>query len=264
MKAYLELLREVRDTGAPKGDRTGTGTRSLFGRQLRFRLADGFPLLTTKRIHLRSVVAELLWFLRGDTNLSYLHRHGVSIWDEWADAEGELGPIYGSQWRAWKGPDGRPIDQLADVLSRIESDPDSRRLIVSAWNAGELERMALPPCHLLFQFYVAGGRLSCQMYQRSADIFLGLPFNIASYALLTQMVAQVAGLEAHELVVSLGDVHLYANHLEQANLQLEREPYPPPRLELNPAVRSIDGFEYGDVRIVDYRHHAAIPAPVAV
>ncbi|MCE2390667.1 MAG: thymidylate synthase [Proteobacteria bacterium] len=264
MKAYLELLREVRDTGAHKGDRTGTGTRSLFGRQLRFRLADGFPLLTTKRIHLRSVVAELLWFLRGDTNLSYLHRHGVSIWDEWADAEGELGPIYGSQWRAWKGPDGRPIDQLADVLSRIESDPDSRRLIVSAWNAGELERMALPPCHLLFQFYVAGGRLSCQMYQRSADIFLGLPFNIASYALLTQMVAQVAGLEAHELVVSLGDVHLYANHLEQANLQLEREPYPPPRLELNPAVRSIDGFEYGDVRIVDYRHHAAIPAPVAV
>ena len=264
MKAYLELLREVRDTGAHKGDRTGTGTRSLFGRQLRFRLADGFPLLTTKRIHLRSVVAELLWFLRGDTNLSYLHRHGVSIWDEWADAEGELGPIYGSQWRAWKGPDGRPIDQLADVLSRIESDPDSRRLIVSAWNAGELERMALPPCHLLFQFYVAGGRLSCQMYLRSADIFLGLPFNIASYALLTQMVAQVAGLEAHELVVSLGDVHLYANHLEQANLQLEREPYPPPRLELTPAVRSIDGFEYGDVRIVDYRHHAAIPAPVAV
>jgi thymidylate synthase len=264
MKQYLELLAEVRRHGTPKRDRTGTGTLSLFGRQLRFDLAAGFPAVTTKRLHLPSVFHEILWFVRGDTDLAYLHEHGVTIWDEWADAEGRLGPIYGAQWRAWEADGGRRIDQLARVLDEIHSNPDSRRLVVSAWNVGSLERMALQPCHVLFQFYVAGGRLSTQMYQRSADVFLGLPFNIAGYALLTHMVAQVSGLEAGELIISLGDVHLYANHVEQADLQLSREPLPLPRLVLNPQRKSLFDFEIGDIRLEGYRSHPRIPAPVAV
>jgi thymidylate synthase len=264
MKQYLELLAEVRRHGTPKRDRTGTGTLSLFGRQLRFDLAAGFPAVTTKRLHLPSVFHEILWFVRGDTDLRYLHEHGVTIWDEWADAEGRLGPIYGAQWRAWEADGGRRIDQLARVLDEIHSNPDSRRLVVSAWNVGSLERMALQPCHVLFQFYVAGGRLSTQMYQRSADVFLGLPFNIAGYALLTHMVAQVSGLEAGELILSLGDAHLYANHVEQADLQLSREPLPLPRLALNPQRKSLFDFEIGDIRLEGYRSHPRIPAPVAV
>ena len=264
MEAYLELLRHVRDRGVRKQDRTGTGTLSVFGWQSRHDLRKGFPALTTKRLHLRSIFHELLWFLRGDTNVRSLHENGVTIWDEWADAAGELGPIYGAQWRAWRTTDGRVIDQIASVEEEIRRNPDSRRLIVSAWNVGELERMALPPCHLLFQFYVADGRLSCQLYQRSADVFLGVPFNLASYALLTQMMAQVTGLEPGEFVHTLGDAHLYMNHLEQADLQLSRTPYELPRLELRRDVKSICDFSYDDIRLVDYRAHPAISAPVAV
>jgi thymidylate synthase len=264
MQAYLDLLREVRARGVPKRDRTGTGTLSLFGRQLRFDLGAGFPLVTTKRVHWKSVLHELLWFLRGDCNVRYLHEHGVTIWDEWADTDGNLGPIYGYQWRSWPAADGRKLDQIARVMDELRSNPDSRRLIVSAWNVGELERMALAPCHVMFQLYVAGGRLSCQVYQRSADVFLGLPFNIASYALLTRMVAQAADLEPAELVHVLGDVHLYLNHLEAAETQLAREPRPAPELRLNPSVRSLFDFCEADVELRGYEPHPSIPAPVAV
>jgi thymidylate synthase len=264
METYLELLRHVRNHGTRKGDRTGTGTLSVFGWQSRYDLARGFPALTTKRLQLRSIFHELFWFIRGDTNVRSLHENKVGIWDEWANADGDLGPIYGAQWRAWPTADGRTIDQLSAVEEEIRRNPDSRRLIVSAWNVGELERMALPPCHLLFQFYVAEGRLSCQVYQRSADIFLGVPFNIASYALLTHMMAESTGLRAGELVHTLGDAHLYLNHLEQADLQLSRTPYELPRLELRPGVKSVADFRYEDVRLVDYRAHPAIAAPIAV
>lgn len=264
MKAYLDLLRDVLENGVAKDDRTGTGTRSVFGRQVRFDLAQGFPLVTTKRLHLKSIVHELLWFLRGDTNIAYLRQHGVTIWDEWADAGGELGPVYGRQWRAWPTPDGGHIDQIRRVINEIRRNPHSRRLLVSAWNVADLDAMALQPCHALFQFYVADGRLSCQLYQRSADIFLGVPFNIASYALLTHMVAQVTGLQAGEFVHTFGDLHLYSNHVEQAREQLAREPYPLPHLRLNPDVKDIDGFRYGDIAVEDYRCHPAIKAPVAV
>jgi thymidylate synthase len=263
MQAYLDLLREVLERGTPKADRTGTGTRSLFGWQMRFDLAAGFPLVTTKKLHLRSIIHELLWFLRGETNIAYLKQHGVSIWDEWADADGELGPVYGRQWRAWPGPDG-PIDQIRWVLDEIRRNPDSRRLIVSAWNVAELPKMALMPCHTMFQFHVAGGRLSCQLYQRSGDIFLGVPFNIASYALLTQMVAQVSGLAVGDFVHTLGDAHLYSNHLEQARTQLARAPRPLPTLRLNPAIDDLFAFRFDDIEIVDYDPHPAIRAPVAV
>jgi thymidylate synthase len=264
MQAYLDLLRHVLDQGADKADRTGTGTRSVFGYQMRFDLAAGFPLVTTKKLHLRSIVHELLWFLKGDTNIGYLREHGVTIWDEWADPNGDLGPVYGKQWRRWATPDGRVIDQIADVIERIKRDPDSRRLIVSAWNVAEIPQMALAPCHALFQFYVANGKLSCQLYQRSADIFLGVPFNIASYALLTHMVAQVCDLAVGDFVHTLGDAHLYANHLEQAKLQLTRAPLPLPKLQLNPKVRSIDAFRFEDIVIAGYQSHPAIKAPIAV
>jgi thymidylate synthase len=264
MRPYLDLLRHILDHGTAKGDRTGTGTLSVFGYQMRFDLAAGFPLVTTKRLHLRSIVHELLWFLSGSTNVRYLQENGVTIWDEWADEEGELGPVYGRQWRSWPTPQGETIDQISLVIERIRRDPDSRRLIVSAWNVGEIERMNLPPCHALFQFYVAGGRLSCQLYQRSADAFLGVPFNIASYALLTAMIAQVTDLAPGEFIHTLGDAHLYSNHLEQARLQLTREPRPLPRLVLNPAVRSIFDFRYEDIAIEGYDPHPAIKAPVAV
>jgi len=264
MRQYLELLRHVLEHGTEKSDRTGTGTRSVFGWQMRFDLADGFPLVTTKKVHLKSIVHELIWFLRGETNTRYLKENGVSIWDEWADANGELGPVYGKQWRSWTCPDGRVVDQIAWVVDEIRRNPDSRRLIVSAWNVADLPRMALQPCHMMFQFYVAGGRLSCQMYQRSGDIFLGVPFNIASYALLTQMVAQATGLVPGDFVHTLGDAHLYSNHFVQAREQLAREPRPLPKLALNPDVRSLIDFHYEDVVITDYRPHAAIKAPVAV
>jgi thymidylate synthase len=264
MHTYLDLVRRVLETGVEKTDRTGTGTLSVFGAQLRFDLSEGFPILTTKKLHLRSIFYELLWFLRGETNVRFLQENGVRIWNEWADAEGELGPVYGSQWRSWPGPDGKPIDQIARVLDAIKTDPDSRRLIVSAWNVSELDRMALPPCHLLFQFYVAGGKLSCQLYQRSADLFLGVPFNIASYAALTMMVAQVCGLEPGDFVHTLGDTHLYLNHLDQAREQLTREPYPLPRLRLNPDVCSISDFRYEDFELVDYVAHPHIKAPISV
>ncbi|HUW52352.1 MAG TPA: thymidylate synthase [Rhodanobacter sp.] len=264
MRAYLDLLRHVLDHGVEKGDRTGTGTRSVFGWQMRFDLAEGFPLVTTKKLHLKSIVHELIWFLRGDTNIAYLKEHGVRIWDEWADANGDLGPVYGQQWRAWPTADGGVIDQIAGVIEEIRRNPDSRRLIVSAWNVGELPKMALLPCHSLFQFYVAGGKLSCQLYQRSGDIFLGVPFNIASYALLTHMVAQVCGLGVGDFVHTLGDAHLYNNHVEQARLQLSREPRPLPRLRLNEQVRSIDDFRYEDIAIEGYAPHPAIKAAVAV
>jgi thymidylate synthase len=264
MQIYLDLLRDVLENGARKGDRTGTGTLSVFGRQIRMDLAEGFPLLTTKKLHVKSIVHELLWFLRGDTNTAYLKEHGVSIWDEWADENGELGPVYGKQWRAWPAPDGRGIDQIARVIEQIRHNPDSRRMIVSAWNVGELERMALMPCHALFQFYVANGKLSCQLYQRSADIFLGVPFNIASYALLTCMMAQVCGLERGDFVHTFGDLHLYSNHVEQAREQLTRTPRPLPKLVLNPDVQSLFDFRFEDIRIVEYDPLPAIKAPVAV
>ena len=264
MKQYLDLLRHVLEHGTEKADRTGTGTRSVFGWQMRFDLAQGFPLVTTKKLHLKSIVHELIWFLRGDTHIGYLKDHGVSIWDEWADADGELGPVYGKQWRSWSCPDGRVVDQIAWVLAEIRRNPDSRRLIVSAWNVADLPRMALQPCHTMFQFYVADGRLSCQLYQRSGDIFLGVPFNIASYALLTQMVAQVSGLQTGDFVHTLGDAHLYSNHFDQAREQLARDPRPLPRLVLNPDVRSLFDFRYEDVAIEGYAPHAAIKAPVAV
>jgi len=264
MRQYLDLLQHVLDHGACKADRTGTGTRSIFGHQMRFDLQAGFPLVTTKKLHVRSIIYELLWFLRGETNVRYLHEHRVSIWDEWADGEGELGPVYGRQWRSWPRADGGSIDQISQVIETIRDEPDSRRLIVSAWNVADLPRMALPPCHLLFQFYVAEGRLSCQLYQRSADIFLGVPFNIASYALLTMMTAQVTGLQPGEFVHTFGDAHLYNNHIEQARLQLSREPRPLPRVRLNPEVRSIFDFQYEDFHLEDYDPYPTIRAPIAV
>jgi len=264
MHQYLELMRHVKDRGVRKTDRTGTGTLSVFGHQMRFDLAAGFPLVTTKKLHLRSIIHELLWFLRGDTNIQYLRDNGVTIWDEWADSNGELGPIYGYQWRSWPTPAGAHIDQISQVVEQIKKTPDSRRLIVSAWNVADLERMALPPCHAFFQFYVAEGKLSCQLYQRSADIFLGVPFNIASYALLTLMIAQVTGLQAGEFVHTLGDAHLYLNHLEQTELQLQRTPFSLPRMSLNPAVNSIFDFRYDDFELVGYQSHPAIKAVVAV
>ena len=264
MQAYLDLLRHVRDHGVEKSDRTGTGTKSVFGHQMRFDLSAGFPVLTTKKLHLRSIIYELLWFLQGDTNTRYLKENGVSIWDEWADENGELGPVYGAQWRSWPARDGRTIDQIAWVENEIRTNPDSRRLVVSAWNVGELDKMALPPCHSLFQFYVGDGRLSCQLYQRSADIFLGVPFNIASYALLTMMLAQVTGLEPGDFVHTFGDAHLYSNHLEQADEQLSREPYPLPTMRLNPDVKDLFAFTFDDFEILDYQHHPHIKAPVAV
>jgi thymidylate synthase len=263
MKQYLDLLRHLREHGTEKGDRTGTGTRSVFGYQMRFELAEGFPLLTTKKLHLKSIIHELLWFLAGDTNVAYLNDNGVTIWDEWADGDGELGPIYGRQWRSWHAP-GSDIDQISRAEQMIREEPESRRIIVSAWNVADLDRMALPPCHLLFQFYVADGRLSCQLYQRSADVFLGVPFNLASYALLTIMMAQVTSLEPGEFVHTFGDVHLYTNHLEQAELQLSREPRALPTMHLNPRVESILKFSYDDFELVGYDPHPHIPAPVAV
>ncbi len=264
MQAYLDLLDLLLRRGTPKTDRTGTGTRSVFGHQMRFDLAEGFPLVTTKKIHTKSVVHELLWFLRGDTNIGYLREHGVRIWDEWADEHGDLGPVYGQQWRAWTAPDGTTVDQIAQVLEQLRRTPDSRRMVVSAWNVPDLPRMRLMPCHCLFQFYVAEGRLSCQLYQRSADVFLGVPFNIASYALLTHMVAQVTGLQPGEFIWTGGDTHLYENHLEQARLQLTRSPRPLPRLQLNPAVTDLFAFRYEDIRFAQYDPHPAIKAPVAV
>ena len=261
---YLDLLAEVLERGARKTDRTGTGTLSVFGRQLRFTLDPAFPLLTTKKLHLKSIIYELLWFLRGDTNVRWLQQHGVTIWDEWADAAGELGPVYGYQWRHWCTPEGREIDQIAAVIQSLRAKPDSRRHIVTAWNPADVDRMALPPCHALFQFYVAEGRLSCQMYQRSADLFLGVPFNIASYALLTRMVAHVTGLEAAEFILTLGDAHLYLNHVEQAREQLRRSPRPFPRMRLNPAVRELFDFVYDDFTLEGYEPHPAIKAPIAV
>lgn len=264
MRQYLDLVHHVLNHGISKSDRTGTGTLSVFGYQLRFPLSAGFPLVTTKRLHLRSIIHELLWFLKGDTNIRYLHEHGVHIWDEWADADGNLGPIYGAQWRSWPAPDGRTIDQIRTVIDTLRREPDSRRLVVSAWNVAALPAMHLAPCHALFQFYVAGDRLSCQLYQRSADVFLGVPFNIASYALLTHMVAQSTGLGVGDFVHTLGDAHLYRNHLEQAREQLAREPRPLPKLRLNPAVRDIFDFRYEDIVIEGYDPHPAIKAPVAI
>ena len=264
MKQYQDLLRHILDYGKPKSDRTGTGTTSIFGYQMRFDLADGFPLLTTKKLHLKSIVHELLWFLQGATNIGYLKEKGVSIWNEWADPEGELGPIYGYQWRSWPAPDGRHIDQITEVIRQIEANPDSRRLIVSAWNVADIPAMALAPCHALFQFYVVEGRLSCQLYQRSADVFLGVPFNIASYALLTMMIAQVTGLEPGEFILTLGDAHIYSNHLDLVHLQLEREPRPLPSMRLNPAVKSVFDFSFEDFTLDNYQPYPAIPAPIAV
>ncbi len=264
MQQYLDLLRLILEKGHRKSDRTGTGTLSIFGHQMRFDLSAGFPLLTTKKLHTRSIIHELLWFIRGETNIGYLRENKVTIWDEWADANGELGPVYGKQWRSWAGPDGKTFDQLSAVLEQIKKNPDSRRLIVSAWNVADVEKMALPPCHLLFQFYVADGKLSCQLYQRSADTFLGVPFNIASYALFTQMIAQVSGLEAGEFVHTLGDAHLYLNHLDQAREQLTRQPRQLPRLKLNPNVKSLFDFKYDDIAIEEYDPHPAIKAPIAV
>lgn len=264
MRQYLDLLQYILEHGAEKGDRTGTGTKSVFGYQMRFNLREGFPLLTTKKLHMRSIVYELLWFLRGETNVHYLQEHGVRIWNEWADADGELGPVYGSQWRSWRGADGHTIDQITHVVQQIQANPNSRRLIVSAWNVAEIERMALPPCHALFQFYIADGALSCQLYQRSADIFLGVPFNIASYALLTLMVAQVCDLQPGDFVHTFGDVHLYLNHIEQAQLQLERAPYPLPQMQINAQVKSLFDFQYEDFALLNYQAHPHIKAEVAV
>lgn len=264
MKQYLELMQDILDNGTDKEDRTGTGTRSVFGRQMRFDLSKGFPLVTTKKLHLRSIIHELLWFLNGDTNTRYLKDHGVSIWDEWADEKGDLGPVYGHQWRSWPTPSGENIDQISEVLAQIKNTPDSRRMIVSAWNVGQISDMALPPCHLLFQFYVANGKLSCQLYQRSADFFLGVPFNIASYALLTHMVAQQANLEVGDFVWTGGDVHLYSNHFEQANLQLSRDTLALPQLQIARKPASLFDYRYEDFEIIGYQSHAGIKAPVAI
>jgi len=264
MQQYLELLQHILDKGVAKSDRTGTGTLSCFGYQMRFDLQKGFPLVTTKRLHLKSIVYELLWFLRGETNIQYLKEHGVSIWDEWANEEGELGPVYGKQWRSWEGADGRVVDQISDLIKQIKTNPDSRRLIVSAWNVADLPKMALMPCHTIFQFYVAEGKLSCQLYQRSADVFLGVPFNIASYALLTLMIAQACDLQPGEFIHSFGDVHLYNNHIEQAKLQLSRTPYSLPQMKLNSSVKNIFDFKFEDFTLENYQYHPAIKAPVAV
>lgn len=264
MKQYHDLLRHVLENGVKKEDRTGTGTISVFGHQLRCNLSEGFPLLTTKKLHTRSIFHELLWFLKGDTNIKYLKDNGVTIWDEWADANGNLGPVYGKQWRSWPTPDGKQVDQITQVIDQIRKNPDSRRLLVSAWNVGEIPQMALPPCHILFQFYVAEGKLSCQLYQRSADLFLGVPFNIASYALLTHMVAQVCGLKPGDFVHTFGDVHIYSNHLEQVELQLSREPRPLPTLQLNPLVKELLDFTYDDIAVINYDPWPAIKAPVAI
>ena len=264
MKQYLDLLQEIMDKGVVRSDRTGTGTKSIFGHQMRFNLQEGFPLLTTKKVHLRSIIHELLWFISGDTNISYLHDNKVTIWDEWADENGDLGPVYGKQWRSWQTPDGRVIDQLSEVIETIKKNPDSRRMIVCAWNPSDVDKMALPPCHCFFQFYVAGGKLSCQLYQRSADTFLGVPFNIASYALLTMMIAQVCGLEPGEFIHTTGDTHIYLNHFDQVREQLSREPRPLPTMKLNPDVKSIFDFKYEDFELVGYDPWPAIKAPVAV
>lgn len=264
MKQYLDLMRHVRDNGNKKEDRTGTGTISVFGHQMRFNLAEGFPLVTTKKCHLKSIIHELLWFLSGDTNIKYLQDNGVRIWNEWADENGDLGPVYGYQWRSWPAADGRHIDQISQVIEQINNTPDSRRIIVNAWNVAEIDNMALPPCHMMFQFYVADGKLSCQLYQRSADIFLGVPFNIASYALLTLMVAQVCGLEPGDFVHTIGDAHLYLNHLEQADEQLSRKPFPLPQMKINPDVKSIFDFRFEDFKLVGYEAHPHIKATVAV
>jgi len=264
MKQYLDLMRTILDEGHYKSDRTGTGTYSIFGYQMRFDLQKGFPLLTTKKLHLRSIIYELLWFLRGDTNIQYLHDHNVTIWDEWADENGDLGPVYGKQWRSWEAPDGRVIDQITSLIEQIKRNPDSRRLMVSAWNPADVDQMALPPCHTMFQFYVSNGELSCQLYQRSADVFLGVPFNIASYALLTMMVAQVCGLKAKDFVHTFGDAHIYSNHVEQAKLQLSRDPRPLPQMRINPAVNSIFDFQYEDFTLENYDPHPHIKAEVSV
>ena len=264
MKQYLELLDHVLKNGVEKHDRTGTGTISIFGYQMRFNLDEGFPAMTTKKLHLKSIIHELLWFISGDTNIKYLNDNGVRIWNEWADKDGNLGPVYGYQWRSWPASDGKKIDQLADVIENIKKSPDSRRLLVSAWNVGEIQKMALPPCHVIFQFYVAGGRLSCQLYQRSCDIFLGIPFNIASYSLLTMMVAQVTGLKPGEFIHTLGDAHIYLNHIEQVKLQLTREPYPLPRMEINPSVRDIPDFRFDDFKLTDYVAHPGIKGDISV
>lgn len=264
MQQYHDLLKHILEKGTDKTDRTGTGTKSVFGYQMRFDLAKGFPLVTTKKVHLRSIIHELLWFLKGETNIAYLKENGVSIWDEWADSEGELGPVYGKQWRHWEGKNGQVVDQITSLVEEIKKNPDSRRLIVSAWNVAELPQMALMPCHSLFQFYVANGRLSCQLYQRSADVFLGVPFNIASYALLTHMIAQVCQLEPGDFVHTFGDVHIYSNHFEQVKLQLSRQPFPLPTLQLNPAVTDLFSFRFEDIEILNYQCHPAIKAPVAV
>jgi thymidylate synthase len=264
MQQYLQLVQHIINHGTEKTDRTGTGTKSCFGYQMRFNLAEGFPLVTTKKLHLKSIIHELLWFLKGDTNIQYLKEHGVRIWDEWADVNGDLGPVYGKQWRSWEAPNGVVIDQITELIEQIKKTPDSRRLIVSAWNVGDLSKMALMPCHNMFQFYVADGKLSCQLYQRSADVFLGVPFNIASYALLTMMIAQVCDLEYGDFVHSFGDVHLYNNHMEQANLQLSRKPFPLPTMKINPAVKDIFAFQYDDFTLENYECHPGIKAPVAV
>ena len=264
MKQYLDLLQQVLDNGNIKEDRTGTGTKSVFGYQMRFNLQEGFPMVTTKKLHTRSIIHELLWFLQGNTNIKYLHDNKVSIWDEWADENGDLGPIYGKQWRSWAAQEGRTIDQISELIEQIKTDPNSRRLLVCAWNVGEIDKMALPPCHILFQFYVSNGKLSCQLYQRIADIFLGVPFNITSYALLTHMIAQVCNLEVGDFIHTLGDAHLYTNHFEQAQLQLSREPYPLPQLKLNKDIKNIFDFKYEDIEIQNYNSHPTIKAPIAV
>ncbi len=264
MQQYLDLMQHILDHGVEKGDRTGTGTRSVFGYQMRFDLEKGFPLLTTKKLHLKSIIYELLWFLKGDTNIKYLKKHGVRIWDEWADENGDLGPVYGFQWRFWQDPDGGVVDQISQAIDMIKNNPNSRRILVSAWNVGQIDQMALPPCHLLFQFYVAQGRLSCQLYQRSADVFLGVPFNIASYALLTMMIAQVCDLKPGDFVHTLGDTHLYLDHLEKAHLQLTRKPYPLPTMRINPEVKSIFDFSYEDFQLENYQAHPHIKAKVSI